>query len=459
MKIDKKVVDDLNKTIVLTLEKGDVEPKVKSELKKLASKTSMKGFRKGKTPIGMVKKMYGQQVLVEVINKAVEEEMNKLMEEEKASLLGQPIPSKEHVDINFDVNKIEDYVFTFDIGLAPEIKVGGISSSDSYDIYNPKVSDKAVDDEIANIRRQHGTVEEAEGDIEEKDIIEVAADEASGRGRKKDGWASTFSVLVEGLSEEYKKEVLGKKAGDEFKFDIYELEPGKSEEYVDKYLLNRGPEDADVEIGKKFVGKIGKISRLKEADLDQELFDKLFGEGEVKSEEELRAKLVESTKKYLDDQAEKVMYGELVSSMNESTEVELPEDFLRRWLLLSNEEMTEEKVDEEFEDFKKGLKWTLIKEKIAKDKGIEVTAEEVQKQVQDEIMSYFSRNQGTPEIMQGLYKSLMSNQQEVKKRYDQLLVEKVLAAVAEDVTKVEQDIEQEDFIEKVKELNEKQNAE
>lgn len=459
MKIDKNVIDDLNQTINITIEKSDYESKYKSELKKHAANAQIKGFRKGKTPISVVKKMYGQNVLVNVVNDSIQSSLDTFLKEEDLKILGQPIPSEEQADQpDFDPNHLRDYSFSFDIGLSPDFEIKGIGSKASYDIYDVQIDDELVQQEIDHITAQMGAQEHTDEVIEEKDIITVDAEELEGDNVKENGWATTFNVIVESLDDEYKDQLLKMKSGDEFTFDITKLEKDRKEDYVNKYLLNRTEADAEVEIGNDFKGKIGNVARLKKAEFNQELWDKYFGEGEVSSEEEAKEKIKENIKKYYDEQAKQVMYKSIMDTIVEDTKMELPKDFLKRWLKMNNAEATSEQIDSEIEGFLDNLRWTLIKSELTKKYEIKIEPEEMRTAMMNKVAGYFRQYGLDPSMADGVMNQMMQNQEEVNRVYEELSAEKVFNKIGEEVKKKEVVISKDDFVEVVKELNSKQQA-
>ena len=461
MNIEKNAVDNLNATITISISKDDYKPKFDKELKKLASQASMKGFRKGKTPASVVRKMYGKRVMVDVVNETLQTALSDYLKTEELDIMGQPIPSDDQDgDLNFDPNNFEDYEFKFDIGMAPEFEIEGVSDKDTYDVFKVKVDDATLDEELTVARKKLGTQEHPDGQVQEKDIITIQADELSGKRRKKDGWATEFTVMVDTLSDEYKDAVLKMNKGDEFSFDIYKLENDRTEDYVKKYLLNIKDNDSEdgeaPEIGNDFKGKITDLSRLKEAELDQEFFDKYFGEGEVSSEKEAKEKIAENIAKHYDNQAMQVMYRNIMDKLVADTKVELPETFLKKWLKMTNEKLSDEEIDKDFQGFIDNTKWNLIKSKLAKKFEVEVTSDDVKNAMSNKIMGYMRQYGMDPSQMDGIMQNLMQNQEEVNRTYEELHAEKVFAKIGETVKKKEVKITLEKFNDFVKELNSKQ---
>lgn len=462
MNIEKQAVDDLNATIIVNITKEDYQDKFKSELKKVAGKATMKGFRKGKTPQSVVKKMYGKSVLAEVVNETLQKALSGYLDEEKLDLLGQPIPADDQDgDLNFDVNELEDYTFKFDIGLAPEFEIQGVSETDTYDIYKIDIDDKVINEELENAQKRLGEQEHPDGEVVANDILKIEAEELEGDAPKKDGWATEFSVLVDSLTEDYNKEVLTLSKGDSFTFDITKLEKDKGEDYVKKYLLNVPKvEEGEEEpvIGDMFTGKIVDIARLKVAELDQDFFDKYFGKDEIKSEEEARAKIEEYVGGHYHNQALQVMYRDIMDKLVADTKVELPAEFLKKWLKMTNEKMSETDLEENFDGFLDNMKWTLIKGKLAKQFEIEVSQEEVIESMTSKVKGYFGQYGMDDSYLNEIMGKMLQNKEEVNKTYEELLAGKLFTKIGEVVKHKENKISLEKFNEKVKTLNEKQEA-
>ncbi|MEM9544774.1 MAG: trigger factor [Bacteroidota bacterium] len=460
MNIEKQSVDNLNATIIVNINKEDYKDKFNSELKKMAGKATMKGFRKGKTPTSVVKKMYGKSVLAEVVNETLQKALSEYLAEEKLDILGQPIPSDDQDgDLDFNVNQLEDYTFKFDVGLTPEFEIKGVSDSDAYEIYKIDLDDKVISEELENAQKRLGKQEHPDGEVIANDILKIQAEELDGEEVKENGWANEFTVIVESLTEEYKEKVLTMSKDDSFEFDIYQLEKDKGEDYVKKYLLNVPKSEEGEEepiIGNRFSGKIVEISRLKMAELDQEFYDKYFGKDEVKREEEARAKIKEFIGKHYHNQALQVMYRNIMDKLVADTEVEMPADFLKKWLKMTNEKLTDEEIEKDFDGFLENMKWTLIKGRLAKIFEVEVSPEDIREAMTNKVRGYFGQYGMDESYVNQVMDQMLQNQEEVNKTYEELQAGKIFTKIGETVIHNESTISLEDFNEKVKAINEKQ---
>ena len=269
------------------------------------------------------------------------------------------------------------------------------------------------------------------------------------------------SLLVDSLTEDCNKEVLTLSKGDSFNFDVYKLEKEKGEDYVKKYLLNipkveEGEEE--LVIGNMFTGKIVDIARLKVAELNQDFYDKYFGKDEVKSEEEARAKIEEYIGGHYHNQALQVMYRDIMDKLVADTKVELPAEFLKKWLKITNEKLSDEEIDKDFDGFLDNMKWTLIKGKLAKQFEIEVNHEDVREAMANKVRGYFGQYGMDESYVNEILGKMMQNQEEVSKTYEELQAGKLFKKIGETVQHKENKISLEDFNEKVKAINEKQQA-
>ena len=222
----KENVDALNAKIIVTLKPEDINPKLNTELKKLKNTASLKGFRKGKTPLGFIKKMYGQGVMSDVVNKMIQEELSKFLQEEKIQFLGQPIPALDQEQVDLNVNEVSDMVFKFDLGLTPEFEVKGLDNN-AFNRHDVTVSDKMVEDDLSDALKKLGEQKTIEDAITEEDVIKLDAVELSGPLPKEGGLTPSLTLSVKDLTAATKALIIGKKTGDTFRYDVTQLEEGK----------------------------------------------------------------------------------------------------------------------------------------------------------------------------------------------------------------------------------------
>lgn len=419
----RKDIDNLNAELTVTIEKKDYEPKFLEELKKYRQQASMKGFRKGKTPLSVLKKMYGNSVLSNIVYDILNKELDTFLKEEKLAILGQPIPSEDTPEVSIDVKSMDDMVFKFDLGLAPDLEIKGFNKNKKFTRYVPTVSDDKIQTDIDTALKQLGERTPATEDIQEGDSLSVSVNELDGKKVKEDGLSSKFTVLVEKLTKKAKKNILAKKAGDTLKVDIFDLEDGLDEAAVKKYFLNL--EDENAEVGKDFNLTIDEVTRVTPMEFNEDFFNKYFGENVVADENEAKEKFKEPILNHYKNHSEALLFRDFQDHLMDKNEIELPEEFLRRWLLMSNEELTEEQLDGEFDAFKENLKWDIIKGKIVRENDIEITSEEIVANAQGKIMGYFGGQPLPPDMMKDMTDRMLTDQNSLRQIQDEVVSNKL----------------------------------
>lgn len=432
--------------LAVIINKSDYQEKLNEELKKYRQKAHMKGFRPGKVPMSVVRKMYGKAMLADVINNLIQEKMGSYIETEKLDLLGQPLPSSDQELYDFSSEEESEYTFLFDVGLSPEFEVKGVEKSSNWNIPKVDVVDEIIDKEMNQLRKRLGNEIEIEDSIKDGDRLLLNAKELEGDELKKKGFETSFQILVNTIADEtLREQVKGMKKGDKFRFDIYEIEPNRTEAHVKKYLLNLEEDEMDKEIGRMFEATISKVSRIAPAEMEPEFFEKAFGEGVVSSEEEARDSLKKQIENYYSRQSEALLFREFQDKLLALNEVKLPEPFLKRWLLASNEDLNEEQLEREYPEFEKNLIWTLIERKVKERYELKVEIDEVKGVLRNQIRQYFGNYPVTDEILDSSVERMMSDQQQFNKAYEEAMSDKVFEAIREHVTITDEMVSLEDF--------------
>ncbi len=457
-RIDK---DELNLSLSITIKKSDYEQKFKSELNKYQKQAHMKGFRKGKTPISVLKKMYGDGALNEVVNKVLQESLFNYLEEEKIDYLGQPILSENHPIVNIGHKSMEDYTFSFDVGQSPKVDLVGVSKSDSYSKYAVNdIPAEMIEKDFKNLRNRFGEPKEVEEDVAENDTLKLEVKALLDGEIQEDGLQSTFSVLVgEQLTEEAKEAVLGKNKGDQFRMSLLDIEKNNTEESVFRYYLEI--EDEAAELPDLFELTITEIRRIELPELDEAFFQKAFGEeAGITNEEEAKANLEEDIKSYYDAQAQSFLNKDIQDILLEKNEIALPDDFLKRWIKVSNEEKSSmEEIEASYGEFQKGLKWSLISRNIQEQYNLQVGEEEIVQATMDNIRSMYGGYITDEEMIRNFAMRMLSDEKQVSRFFDQAMNKKVLEKVKEEVTILENEISVEEFDAMMEELRAKRMAE
>ena len=375
MQIDKEQIDDLNAVITVNIYRDDYQADYETALKEQRRKTNIKGFRPGKTPLSYVRKTFGKALMAEKVNAILEKSLVDFMKEEELEILGQPMASEDQQEIVFNTREPQNFEFKFDLGLAPKFEVAGVEQAKEFERMEVPVPKEDIEKELDGLRRRFGSQAAVEGAIEDNDILRVKAQELEDGEIVEGGVESEFSILVSRLHEEIKEDILKLSKGEHFDLDIARFEQNADVKYARKYLLKI--DEDDEEVGNLFRGEILEISRIVPAQLDQEFFNKAFGEGKVADEQEALAFIRNDHQRYNLSRADQIVFKAIQDHLMDKNPMELPEAFLRRWLLSQNKEVDQKQFDKEFKSFLVNLKWTLIRSKLAKAYEIEVTQEEL----------------------------------------------------------------------------------
>lgn len=345
MNIIKKDIDSLNAVLTVEISKDDYAANVEKVLSNYRKNANIPGFRKGHIPMGMVKKQFGKAVLVEEVNKLLQDKLNTYLTEEKLDILGNPLP-KNDAEINWDS---EEFSFEFELGLAPDFKVDlQKKATTSYKVVAGK---KMLDNQVKTIRKQYGKLISKKVAAKEDEITGTFTSEEKEINKK-----VTFSTdVIKGKKQ--LDSLIGAKVGDVVTLKTKGL---FHDDHDNQKYLGVTHDDAhglDVEVSLT----IEEINTREMADLNQELFDKLFGEGVVTSEKELKEKIKEDAERQFMQQSDQKLLNDVVETLIENTKFDLPSDFLKRWIKSTGEsKLTEEEAKAEYERSEKGLRYQLI---------------------------------------------------------------------------------------------------
>ncbi len=438
-KVVREDIDNLNTVVTVTLEKSDYEEQFDQELQKFRKQAAMKGFRKGKTPASMVRKMYGKSVLADVINNQLSKELYGFISEEKLNVLGQPLPSKDQPYIDFDTKELQDFVFKFDVGLAPDFEVQGLNAQSTFDRYQVDMSDAVLEEEMTNYRKRLGERKDVEGNIQEGDFVKFAA-----KATESD-FTTEFGIFINEIDNQaFKDDLFTKNIGDTVRTNIYQWFAEPDEHYIRHHLLNLDHDDHETQVGQEFELTLQQATRQEIAELNQEFFDKAFGPGVVSSEEEAKETIRKDATKFYDKQADALLFRDFQEYLMEQNQLELPNEFLMRWLKTSNEKMAPELIERDYPAFAKNLQWTLIRNKLAKQFEIQISEEEITEGFKDEVRSYFG-SYGNEELIDATAQRLLEDEKQFNEMYEDLLVDKLHEKIAEMVTIHPKPVSREEF--------------
>ena len=378
-------IDDLNVKLTVQIPAAELSEKFKKELNRFSQKAALKGFRKGKTPMSYIQKIYGNDIMSDLINDTVSNEVGKYLEDNKMDILGRPIPAEDTARNTFSVTNIQDLEFSFDIGLSPEFEVKGLDKQNKFVKMIPEVPVAWIDDAVEAERKRHGETKQIETkELQEKDLIKIQAKEKDGDIEK------SFAVLYDDLTPEFIKLMKGKKAGDSFDFDILKMEKDKDEAHIRKYILDIADE---VSFNPIFTGTLEEITRISPAEMNEAFFTKAFGPN-VTTEEGARSFLYSEFAKYFESDSWGLLVRDLQERVLEMNPLNLPETFLKRWLAFSSEKNTPDVIEKDFERFSANLRWTLIREQITQKYHVHVHDEDIAAVYKDRIRASYGAQLG-----------------------------------------------------------------
>lgn len=439
MKVEKLPVDDLTFRLNVTIEKADALEKRKKALNNYRRTAEIKGFRKGMAPMSLIEKMHGMSALIDAVNDLIAEQLNNYIQENKLNVLGEPLPNDElQKKIDWDNDTV--YEFVFDVALATQVKVE-ISKDDKIVYYNPTVADADIDAAKSNILKQYGKLEDTDA-VKDEDFI--VADLVQGETKVE----GTYITLKQ-MSDDNKKIFLGKMAGDSFEINVNDVFTNEA----DRASLLKVKKEELATIEPLWTVTIKEIKTFVDAEENQELYNKMFGEGVVNSADEFKAKLV---KRIEEEYAQESEYRFMLDAREyflNKVNIPVPEAFMKRWLHVVNEgKVTMEEIEKEFDLFLKDFRWQLIRGAILKDNNLTVTKEDVLK-VATNIARYqfamYGINNVPEEHLAQYAEKLLADEKQNRRIIEKAEEDKAIAFIKENVTVEPKEI----AIEELRKLN------
>ena len=436
MNVTRENIDALNATVRIDIAKADYEEKVDKKLREYRRTASIRGFRPGHVPIQLIRKMYGTTVLVDEINNIVSESLSDYIKNENLDILGDPLP--KHEGHSFDPENSEEFSFTFELGLAPEFEVN-LTKKQKLTRYLIEPDTKMVADYVDNYARRYGQFITAEKS-EEKDMLKGTVTSADGTVMNEEASLSVEMVK----DEEIKKEFLGKSAGDTVTFDIRKAFPN---DYEIAGLLKKQKDEVK-DLGGDYTITVREVSRFTPAENDQELWDRVYGEGTVNSAAEFEAKVTDEIKEYFNRETEYKLRTDARDLVLEKTPFELPDDFLKRWLLKVNEKTTAEDIEKDFDHFRDDLRWQLIKNRVAKNNELKITEEEILDEAKAFTRAQFAQyglHYATDEQITSFARDFLKKEEEARRIAEKVLDTRVLGIIIDTVKVDDKTVTPEEF--------------
>jgi trigger factor len=435
--LDKK--NNTEGLIKIKVSEGDYQPRVEEKLRDYGKKANLKGFRPGKVPAGVIKRMFGQSILVDEINHLLSHKLSDYIKENNLRIIGEPLPNTEKAR-SIDWESQKDFEFEYQIGMVDNFSYE-LSSKVKVKSHPITVDDQVIQETISDLRKRFGKVSYPE--------VSEAGDNLFGELTSKDGTLKKDSMYfaTDKISKKEQKKFAGLKKGDVVEFEIEKLFD-KEEDLAQ--LLNISEAEARKTKGAHTL-KVETISRVEPAPVDTELFDRVFGKDVAKTEEEFTAKVKETIGSNYQRETEHFLEHHIEDYFLNNTKINLPEDFLKTWLKASGEgKITDDVLANEFESYTRTLKWDLIKGKIAEDNKITVEADEVKARARDLIVSQFGGAAFAEQLqdkLDAITDNYLSheNGQNFMRLYNQLRQDKIMGHIKSLITVVEEPVTVEKF--------------
>ena len=444
MKITQSKAKDLMATITVEVKQSDYTEKVDKVLKDYRKTAEIPGFRKGKTPMGIINKKYRTSVIVEEVNKLLQDELYKHITTEKVRVLGSPMPIDEKP---IDWENTQDFTFVYEIGLAPEFDVK-ITAKDKLNYFKIKADAKLVDSYCTDIAKRYGKMSNPEVSIE-GDLIFCAIDQLDVDGNvMKNGISNEATVAMDYISDKkIKKQFIGVKQDDVISVNVMKAFTSHADLGA---MLNVSHEAIHNLTSKEFQFTVKNINQLQPAELNSELFDKVYGAGTVKDVKAFKAKVKEEAEGQFVGESDRMLKNDVVTYFIAKLKLQMPDEFLKRWLVQTSEQpITMEMLETEYDMYAKSLQWQLIENKILENHSIKVTQDDVLAHTKVLIsaqMKQYGQPEGDDKQLTDIATNILKNEEERKKVYDQIFDERTLAVYKENFKLTEKSVSYDEFV-------------
>ena len=438
MNITRESIDKLNAVVKIEITKADYSEKVEKILTDFRKSANIPGFRKGQVPMGLVKKQHGKAILSDEVNKMLQESLGKYLTDEKLDVLGSPLP-KFQDEMDWDA---EDFSFEFEIGLSPEFDIK-LKAKKALTKYTITADKKMIDDQLVNIQKQYGK-------LTPKTVIEKDDEVTGVFFNDSEGIESTATFTLDKLKGKSNLSAFTAAKVD----DVLTLNTkGLFQDSHDLTTFLKVDHDTAHGLDVEVTFTISEVNSRENAELDQELFDKLFGEGTVKSVTELRAKITEDAEKQFVQQADQKFLNDVTEYLVENTKFDLPAQFLKKWIQTAGEEKLDAaQANDEYEKSEKSMRYQLIESKLIVDNNLQVNFEDLKAFTSEMIktqMAQFGQMNPTEKEIEDIVARVLSNQEEVKRISEQLTSQKLLDFYKESVSYKDKKLADESFVKEV----------
>ena len=446
MNVSLQNIDKVSALLTVKLEKADYQPQVDKSLKNIRQKAQVPGFRPGMVPMSLVKKMYGKSVIADEVNKLLSEKVYAYIKDNNINILGEPMPNEEkQPDIDFDT--MEEFEFVFDIALAPEFKAE-VSDQDKVDYYTIEVTDEMVENQIKAYTQRNGKYEEVDA-YEENDMLKGLLAELDEEGNTKEG-----GIQVEGAvmmpsymnNDEQKAIFANAKVNDVLVFNPNTAYEGNAVEMASLLKIDK---EAAAEVKGNFSFQVEEVTRFVNGELNQEIFDQVFGKDVVKTEEGFRAKVKESiAAQFVADSDYKFLIDVRKVLTDKVGKLEFPDALLKRVMLVNNKDKGEEFVNENYDKSIEELTWHLIKEQLVKENDIKVEQDDVINMAKEATKAQFAQYGMLTipdDILENYAKEMLKKKESIDGLVNRVVETKLAAALKGKVTLENKTVSMEEF--------------
>lgn len=432
--VTKENIGLLHEKLTVKLEKTDYLPSFEKALKDYSKKANIPGFRKGMVPAGLIKKMYGPSLFTDEVLRSVDRELISYLQNDKVDIFAQPLPLETDIR-QLDVNNPADYTFHFEVGMKPVFQLPDLGKANITE-YKVTVTDEMINNEIVRMQNRYGNMKDEDTVHSEENVLNVIFSEVDeNAGEKEAGIKKDNSLLVKYFKEDFRSNLLGKVLND---FVIVQLDKAFDEKELDFIISDLGMDKNDpAALKKHFKIQITKIGLLEKKELNEEFFNQLYPNQEIKTEADFRNKIKGEIEVYWKSQARNQIHDQVFHQLVEHTEIKFPEGFLKKWMKTQGNTASEEQkavpksdeeVEKEFPAFLNQLKWTLISDKIVQDNGVQVVPDEIRNFARQQLFGYMGGMGATTEDqpwVNDYIEKMMKDKKYVEDAYNRLQTQKM----------------------------------
>ncbi len=438
--------DALNAVLTVKISNKDYATPYEKSLKNYRKQIQMPGFRKGHVPASIVKKKYGPSILAEEIDKILNKSIYDHITENKLNILGNPLPIEDEKK-QIDWNNPGDFEFAYELGIAPDFNLD-LPGKFKFNRYQPKIDNKLVDKQINDFAKRYGKLVGIDV-ASESDMILANFKELNEKGEVvTEGFNHSSTVSIEFVDDKKaKKKLIGLKPKDELVIDPKVISKGDAD-MASMLGINK---DRAKLYNRNVLLTVNEVKTLEPANVDIALFDKIYGAGEIKTEDEFRQKIISDLGNMFQSDTDRIFKTEVTKTIIKKLKLKLPDEFLKKWILSSNKEATKEQIDSDYEKYADGLKWQLIENSIVKDQNIKVEGSELlnfaMELIGNQYAQYGMMIPGEDELKKAA-QNVLSNQEEARKLNDMIYDRKVMDYLKNTLKITDKEISHEDFVKK-----------